>query len=61
LPPAIFGVACYYLISGLLAVSLAGGRFALSPWIMPLLFGVGQFLTAAVLFLSERQTDRGVE
>jgi hypothetical protein len=61
LPKAIFGVACYYLVSGLLAVALAGGQFALSPWIMPLLFGVGQTLTAAVLFLSERQTDRSAE
>jgi hypothetical protein len=55
LPRAIFGVAVYYLVSGLYAVSLGSGEYLLSPWTMPLLFGVGQLLTAAVLLLSERK------
>lgn len=55
LPRAIFGVAVYYLASGLCALSLAGGPAALAPWTMPALFGVGQLLTAGVLLLSERE------
>lgn len=52
LPRAIFAAAAYFLASGLFALS-RGDVDALSPWAMPLLFGVGQMLTAAVLFLSE--------
>ncbi len=55
LPPAIFGVAVYYLGAGLTMLSVASGPYALSPWQMPLLFGVGQLLGAAVLLLSERE------
>ncbi len=55
LPRAIFGVAAYFLVGGLYALSLGDGQYALSPWTMPLLFGVGQWLTAAVLLLSERE------
>lgn len=62
LPPAIVGVAIYFLASGLWALALggglsstsAGGQGALSPWTMPLEFGVGQLLTAIVLLLAER-------
>ena len=34
-------------------------RAALSPWTMPLLFGTGQLLTAAVLLLAEREPAGG--
>ena len=54
LPRPIFGVAIYFLAGGVYALSLGDGQSALSPWVMPLLFGVGQLLTAAVLLLSER-------
>lgn len=59
LPPAICGVAIYYLSGGLCALAwsmgLGNGQNLLSPWTMPLLFGVGQLLTAVVLLLSERK------
>jgi hypothetical protein len=60
-PRGIFGVAVYYLASGLCAVSWSGEQFALSPWTMPLLFGVGQLLTAVVLLLSERERTGGAQ
>ena len=60
LPSAIFGVATYFLASGLVALSLQSREETLSAWTMPLLFGIGQFLTATVLLLSERkQTGAG--
>ncbi|HEX4000352.1 MAG TPA: hypothetical protein VHX65_17510 [Pirellulales bacterium] len=55
LPPAILAVAIYYLASGLGALAWTSNREPLSPWEMPLLFGVGQSITAAVLLLSERK------
>lgn len=58
LPRAIFGVACYYLVGGLYALSFSDTRWALSSWTMPLLFGTGQLLTAAVLYFSERECAR---
>ncbi len=59
LPRAIFGVAAYFLAGGLYALSVGGGPAALSPWTMPLLFGTGQLLTAAVLLLAEREPAGG--
>jgi len=50
LPRAIFGVAVFYLASGLASLSLARGEFAFSPWAMGLPFGMGQLLAAAVLY-----------
>lgn len=61
LPRAMFGAACYYLGAGLYALSLAGTEHALSPWMMPFLFGIGQLLTAAVLLLSERKPSASDE
>jgi len=58
LPPAIFAVATYFLASGLVALSLGSREQMLSAWTMPLLFGVGQFLTATVLLVSERRQTR---
>lgn len=55
LPRAMFGVASYFLAGGLVALSLESREQTLSAWIMPVLFGVGQFLTATVLLLSERK------
>lgn len=56
LPRTIFGVAAWYLGSGLWALAQGGEPTALTAWIMPLQFGVGQLLTAAALLPSE--TDR---
>lgn len=54
LPRSMFVVACYYLTGGMYAASLEGTPLALGPWTMPLLFGVGQMLTALVLFQLEK-------
>ncbi len=50
LPRATFGVAVYYLATGLACLALAKGEFALSPWAMGLPFGVGQWIAAAILY-----------
>jgi hypothetical protein len=50
LPRAIFGVAVFYLASGLASLALARGELAFSPWAMGLPFGTGQLLAAAVLY-----------
>lgn len=50
LPRATFGVAVFYLATGLACLALARGEYALSPWAMGLPFGIGQLLAAAVLY-----------
>lgn len=50
LPRATFGVALFYLLSGLTTLSLAKGDAAFSPWAMGASFGVGQFLAATILY-----------
>lgn len=55
LPRTIFGVAAWYLASGLWALSQGSSLSAMTPWTMPLLFGVGQLLTAAALLPSESE------
>jgi hypothetical protein len=57
LPPALIGAACYYMAAGLYAISLGSSPFALGPWTMPLLFGIGQLLTSIVLLQSEREGE----
>jgi hypothetical protein len=58
LPRSIYGVAVFYLISGMITLALAQGEFTLSPWAMGLPFGVGQLLAAAVLYQTlERDHD----
>ncbi len=50
LPRSMFGVAVFYLLSGLTTLAVAQGERALSPWAMGLPFSVGQLLAAAVLY-----------
>jgi hypothetical protein len=50
LPRSMFGVAVFYLLSGVTTLALAQGDRALSPWAMGLPFSLGQFLAAAVLY-----------
>jgi hypothetical protein len=56
LPRAVNFVGAYYMLAALLVIATAparGGQFEL--WPMPIIFGVGQLLMAAVLyFFSER-------
>src|SRR4051812_33171663 len=51
LPPHIVVVATYYLLAGVACRAMAREAHALSPWAMAGTFGVGQLLTAAVLYL----------
>ena len=50
LPKATFFVAIFYLITGLLTLTLAQGESAFSPWSMGLPFGFGQLFAAGVLY-----------
>jgi hypothetical protein len=50
LPKATFGVAIFYLVTGLLTLASGRGDLAFSPWAMGLPFGVGQFFAAGVLY-----------
>lgn len=59
LPRTIFGVAAWYLASGLWALSQGSHPSPMTPWTMPLLFGVGQLLSAAALLPSETEHHGG--
>lgn len=50
LPRATFAVGVFYLFAGTWVLVLARGESALAPWAMGGPFGVGQLLTAAVLY-----------
>jgi drug/metabolite transporter superfamily protein YnfA len=45
----------WYLLTGLVCLSLADGR-ALSPWAMGIPYGVGQMLVAAILLVSAKES-----
>jgi hypothetical protein len=49
LPRQMFGVGIWYLVCGLVCLTIASGPHRLSPWEMGIPFGVGQLLVAAVL------------
>lgn len=50
LPQATIWVAVFYLSAGAFCVAWSSGENAFSPWAMGLPFGIGQLLTAAVLY-----------
>ena len=50
LPPQMYAVAVYYLLAGAACILEGQGTAALAPWTMLATFGIGQFLTAAVLY-----------
>ena len=60
LPAAAVAVAVYYLAAVTTCLALAQGEFAFSPWAMAGTFGVGQLLTAAVLYCSLERCNGGV-
>ncbi len=60
LPPAIIWAGVFYLFAGTVCLALAQGPYALSPWAMGLPFGVGQLLTAALLYWT-LERDHGQE
>jgi hypothetical protein len=51
LPAPLFAVAVWYLGTGLACLAFASDAHALSPWAMGLPFGIGQLLTAALIYL----------
>lgn len=57
LPRPAFAVALFYLAAGIATLILARGPHALSPWAMALPFGLGQLLSAAVLYWTLERTD----
>jgi hypothetical protein len=57
LPPLLRVVAGWYLATGLACLALARAEYAFSPWAMGLPFAIGQFLAAALLWVSYRGED----
>lgn len=57
LPRATFGVAAFYLATGLLCLVVARGPATLAPCAMGLPFGIGQLLAAAVLYWNLERGD----
>jgi hypothetical protein len=51
LPAPLFAVGVWYLGTGLACLAFASDVHALSPWAMGLPFGIGQLLTAALIYL----------
>lgn len=56
LPRMMVTAGAWYLLSGLLCLSLGDAR-ALSPWAMGISYGVGQMLAAGVLLLAKQETS----
>lgn len=50
LPRASFAIALFYLVSGIVVLTLAPTDWALNPWIMGVPFAIGQFGAASVLY-----------
>jgi hypothetical protein len=58
LPKATFWVGVFYMTAGVMCLVWARGDFEFSPWAMGMPFGVGQFLSAAILYWTlERSVD----
>ena len=53
LPRAMFAVAAFYLVAGVVLLRVATDTSSFTPWAMGITFGGGQWLTAVVLW-----TDR---
>ena len=51
LPRAVVASAAWYMLSGLVCISLGESR-ALAPWTMGLAFGIGQLLVAGILYFA---------
>jgi hypothetical protein len=57
LPPTTFWVGVFYMAAGAIALAWAQGPNAFSPWAMGVPFGVGQLLTAAILYWTLERRD----
>jgi hypothetical protein len=56
LPRATWGVALFYMVTGVLCLVFARSDLALSPWAMGIPFGLGQFYAAGVLYWTLERT-----
>jgi hypothetical protein len=54
LPRPIVAAGVWYLLTGLICITLADAR-ALSPWAMGIPFGAGQLLVAGILFFTAQE------
>lgn len=54
LPRPMLAAGAWYLLTGLVCISLGGSR-ALSPWAMGIPYGAGQLLVAAILLCSAHE------
>jgi hypothetical protein len=54
LPRPMLAAGGWYLLTGLVCISIGGGR-ALSPWAMGIPYGAGQLLVAGVLLFSTHE------
>ena len=54
LPRPMLAAGVWYLLTGLVCISLGGNR-ALSPWAMGIPYGAGQLLVAAILLFSAHE------
>lgn len=58
LPRAVFWVAAWYMVAGVLCLAYGGPVSAFSPWTMGATFGAGQLLAAGILYVTlERPHD----
>jgi hypothetical protein len=57
LPPATFWMGVFYLGTGAFCLAWAQNENAFSPWAMGIPFGVGQLLTAAILYWTLERRD----
>lgn len=57
LPRPALCVAVYYLAAGAVCLATARDEWALSPWAMAGTFGVGQTLSASILYITLERTD----
>lgn len=51
LPRGIFFIGIYYFLCGALLLVVGSESLALTPWVMGMMFGIGQFAMAAILFV----------
>jgi hypothetical protein len=56
LPQATVWVGVHYLVSGTFCLTFGPGPHALSPWMMAGTFGIGQLVSAAVLYYALERT-----
>ena len=56
LPRPMLAAGAWYLLTGLLCITLGGTR-ALSPWAMGIPFGAGQLLVAGTLFFTAGEAE----